>query len=93
MSTRKQSEYCNVKFENEIGNRVATEIFEYYESLMRGEQKKSLIIMKLGQHQLSRYGLVRVQWKKFCIVKWKAQDVMEIKTRARERLVKEWMPT
>ena len=34
-----------------LGNRGATEIFEYYESLMRGEQKKSLIIMKLGQHQ------------------------------------------
>ena len=28
-----------------------------------------------------------------CIVKWKAQDDMEIKTRARERLVKEWMST
>jgi len=28
-----------------------------------------------------------------CIVKWKAQDAMEIITRARERLMKEWMPT
>ena len=28
-----------------------------------------------------------------CIVKWKAQDAMEMKTRARERLVKEWMQT
>ena len=28
-----------------------------------------------------------------CIVKWKAQGSMGIKTRARERMVKEWMPT
>ena len=28
-----------------------------------------------------------------CVVKWKAQDAMEMKTRARERLVKEWMQT
>ena len=31
--------------------------------------------------------------KNDCIDKWKAQDAMEIKTRARERLVKEWLPT
>jgi hypothetical protein len=28
-----------------------------------------------------------------CIDKWKAQDAMELKKRAREKLVKEWMPT
>ena len=28
-----------------------------------------------------------------CIVKWKAQDAMEMKTRARIKLVKEWIPT
>ena len=28
-----------------------------------------------------------------CIVKWKAQDVVELKSRAIERLVKEWMST
>ena len=38
-----------------LGNGVATEIFEYYESLMRGEAKK-LDSLKLGKHQLSRYG-------------------------------------
>ena len=28
-----------------------------------------------------------------CIVKWQAQDAIEMKTRAREKLVKEWMQT
>ena len=38
-----------------LGNRVAIEIFEFYEILMRGEEK-SCIILKLGQNQVSRYG-------------------------------------
>ena len=31
---------ANSNLRTKLGNRVATEIFEYYESLMRGEQKK-----------------------------------------------------
>jgi hypothetical protein len=60
---------------------------------MRGEEKKldnyetwatPIIKIWMGQSAMERND---------CIVKWKAQDAMEIKTRARERLVKEWMPT
>ena len=76
-----------------LGNRVSTEIFEYYESLTRGEEKKldnyetrttPIIKMWMIQSKMERND---------CIVKWKIQDVMESKTRARERLVKEWMST
>ena len=61
-----------------LGNRVATEIFEYYESLMRGEEKKldnfetratTIIKIWIGQSAMERND---------CIVKWKAQDAMEI---------------
>jgi len=31
--------------------------------------------------------------RKDCIFKWKAQDAMEMKTRTKERLVKEWIST
>ena len=77
-----------------LGNRVATEIFEYYESLFRrGEEKKldnyetwaiPIIKIWIGQSAMER---------KDCIVKWKAQDAIEMKTRTRERLVKERIPT
>ena len=72
-----------------LGNRVATEIFEYYESLIRrGEEKKldnyetwatPIIKIWLGQSAMERND---------CIVTWKAQDAMQLITRARERLVK-----
>ena len=72
-----------------LGNRDATEIFEYYDSLMRGEQQKldiyetwatPIIKIWMGESAMERND---------CIVKWKAQDAKEMKTRARERLVKE----
>ena len=76
-----------------LGNRVATEIFEYYESLLRVDQQKldnnetwaiPIIKIWMGQSAMERND---------CIVKWKAQDDMEMKTMARERLVKEWIST
>jgi hypothetical protein len=55
-----------------LGNRVATEIFEYYVSLMRGEEKKldhyetwatPIIKIWMGESAMERND---------CIVKWKA---------------------
>ena len=50
--------------------------------------------MKLGQHQSVKIWMGESAMERNdYIVKLKAQDAMEIKTRARERMVKEWMPT
>jgi hypothetical protein len=43
------------------------------------EKKKSWIIMKLGQYQLSRYGGSECAERNDCIIKWKAQDDIEMK--------------
>ena len=74
-----------------LGNRVSTEIFEYYENLMRGEEKKldnfetwTTPIIKIWMRQ-------REMERNDCIVKWKIRDVMELKKWVRERLVAEWM--
>ena len=76
-----------------MGNRVATEIFEYYERIMRGGVKKldnfetwttPIIKIWMGQSKMERND---------CIVKWKTQDIMELKKRPKERLVTEWIPT
>ena len=51
------------------------------------------IIKELRLRKIEQELSVKNMERNDCIVKWKAQDAMEIKTRARERLVKEWMPT
>ena len=40
MPTRNNSSTEMSNLRKKLGNRVATEIFEYYESLVRGEEKK-----------------------------------------------------
>ena len=66
-----------------LGNRIATEIFECYESLMRGEEKK------LDNYETWATPIIKI-WvsesameRNDCIIKSKAQDVMKLKPRAR----------
>ena len=67
-----------------LGNRVATEIFEYYESLVRGEEKK------LNNYETWTTPIIKIWMGKSAmersdhIVKWKAKDAIEMKSRARD---------
>jgi len=72
-----------------LGNRVVTEIFEYYESLMREEEKKLYIYETWATPIIKIWVGVSAMERNDCVVIRKAQDAMEIRMRARERLVKE----
>lgn len=78
-----------------LGKRVATEIFEYYETLMKGEQRRldpfetwEKPINKIWMEEFEKMGM-----KAECLKRWRDQDFMEEKRRHRDNVIQEWFLT